>query len=637
MKTIRASLLITLVAITCQFATTAQTIYTAAGNGTGAFAGDGGPATASQLNSPGGVAVDAAGNTYIADFDNNRIRKIDASGTITTIAGTGFGGFLGDGGPATAAWIKWPKDIALDASGNIYISDFGNNVIRKINTSGIISTIAGVAGSIPSYSGDGGPATAAHFGNVWGITVDGAGNVLVADQINSCIRKISTTGIITSIAGTPGFLGFAGDGGPATAARLNNPTGVAVDPTGNIFIADWANNRVRKINTSGIISTIAGIGLPYGYDGDGGPATAAKLYYPIGIDVDNIGNVYVCDNYNNCVRTINSAGIINTFTGNTGLAGFSGDGGIALTAKLNRPSDVAVRFDGDVFIADKDNHRVRHVRLSSAPYFVGGSTQELTLCPIEFINIDSLLKVYDIDLGQTLTWNPATSPTLGTLVCSYSTTSTGGVVTPSTISYAPPFGFTGTDTFSIKVTDGTFADTITFYISVVAGPDAGSISGANTVCPGLSVVLSETVTGGLWTSSDPAVASVDASGSVTGVVAGSAVISYSVSNICGTAVATFNINVSATVPCTSSVPETTTPLQGIIIPNPSNGNFTISFPNNGYSGYNIEIFNILGRSIKKYENINNSNFNISLNEPPGNYVIKILNNNQSYIQRLLIK
>ncbi len=330
------------------------TISTVAGNGTSGSSGDGGPATAAELDWPYGVAVDASGNLYIADPSNSRIRKV-SNGVITTVAGSGTDGFSGDGGPATAAQLRAPYSVAVDTSGNLYILDSGNSRVRKVSN-GVITTVAGNGTS--GFSGDGGPATAAELSGGSSVTVDASGNLYIADTGNNRIREVSN-GVITTVAG--GGTDGSDDGGPATAGALNTPSGVAVDASGNLYIADTYNQRICKVS-NGVITTIAGIGI--GFSGDGGPATAAELDYPHGVAVDASGNLYIADSLNQRIREI-SNGVITTIAGGatTGL----GDGGPATSAGLNGPQDVAVGLGGDVYVADTFNNRIRLLSPTTSP------------------------------------------------------------------------------------------------------------------------------------------------------------------------------------------------------------------------------------------------------------------------------
>ena len=264
------------------------------------FSGDEGPATAARLTFPFGVAVDGAGNLYIADSSNHRIRKVDATGTITTVAGTGEFGFGGDEGPATAAQLFLPIGVAVDGTGNLYIADAGNQRIRKVDATGTITTVAGTGER--DFSGDEGLATAAQLDFPFGVAVDGTGNLYIVDTYNHRIRKVDATGTITTIAGT-GERDFSGDGGPAVRAALYFPIGVAVDSAGNLYIADSSNHRIRKVDATGTITTIAGTG-EFGFSGDGGPAVLARLAFPGSVTVDGTGNLYIADTENHRIRKL---------------------------------------------------------------------------------------------------------------------------------------------------------------------------------------------------------------------------------------------------------------------------------------------------------------------------------------------
>ena len=333
-------------------------IGTMAGNGTSGFKGDNGPAVCAQLSmgypsTPPGIAVDNSGNVYIADNFNQAIRKVTVStGIINTIAGTGKAGYSGDGAAATNAQLNFPSGVAIDGSGNIYFSDAYNHVIRKINaSSGIINTIAGTG-----FSGfsDGTPATNQQLNFPTGIAVDGSGNVYVADYSNKCIRKISGTTISTIAGGVNGGW-YNGDGSPATNYAVF-PTGVAVDESGNIYIADYQNNRIRKVTSGGTISTIAGTGTA-GYNGDGISATTARLNNPVGIALSGT-HLYISDFVDYRIRKFTVGGNISTIAG-TGISGYSGDGGLATNAGIDVGYGVAVDASGNVFIIDGE--RIREI------------------------------------------------------------------------------------------------------------------------------------------------------------------------------------------------------------------------------------------------------------------------------------
>lgn len=347
-------------------------ITTIAGKDPHGYSGDNGPATNAQLAAPYRICQDHNGNIYIADAANARIRKISkATGIITTIAGTGVWGFGGDGGDALSAKLSAPQAVTLDNNDNIYICDGLNHRIRKVAAlTGIITTIAGTGTG--GANGDGGLAINAELNQPGGVFVDKNDDIYVADWGNNKVRKISqSTGIITTIVGDGGG-GHSGDGGPAIAAQVYRPVDVHADTSGNILIAEQYSHVVRKINTSGIITTIAGNGVS-GYSGDYGQATNARLAKPTGLFVDKLNNIYVAEYNNGTVRKIDAAtGMITTVAG-IGITGFSGDGGPATNAKLFC-SDVLVDQYDNLIIADYENNRIRK---SSTGVAVNGIDKEV--------------------------------------------------------------------------------------------------------------------------------------------------------------------------------------------------------------------------------------------------------------------
>jgi sugar lactone lactonase YvrE len=379
-------------------------INTFAGNGTCGYGGDGGPATSANLNFPRGI-VFAGGNLYIADTQNHRVRKVNAHGTISTFAGNGQPGFGGDGGKATSAKIGNPKGLAF-RNGTLYIGSAGRSRIRTVTIkTGIINTYAG---SFPGYDGDGKALLSSLFFSPTGLLFNSAGNLLVADTLNQRVRK-AAGGVLKTIAG-----GFIGDGHAATSAALVSPEAIAFDKSGNYYIADAAGNRIRQVSTTGKIKTIAGTGVS-GYSGDGGKATSATLWFPLGVTLDSSGNLYVADDFNGVIRKVDTSGNISTFATNAnffglgamatdssnnlyvvdqttcviwqispggvviavaGVAftcGFSGDGGPATQAELNTPVGVAVDKHGNILIADSGNHRVREFQVGGNINTIAGN------------------------------------------------------------------------------------------------------------------------------------------------------------------------------------------------------------------------------------------------------------------------
>ena len=351
-------------------------INTVAGNGFTYYAGNGVAASGASLNQPAGVAFDSSGNSYIADQSNNLVRKVDATGKITTIAGIpGQSGYNGDGIAATSAWLWGPTKVAV-YQGNLYIADTRNCVVRMVDPSGNISTFAGSQwfgsqGDNCGYSGDGGPATSATLGGPSGVAVDSSGNVYIADTGNHVVREVSG-GTINTIAGTGGTPGYSGDGGSATSAALNYPNDVALDAAGNLYIADTDNCVIRQVNTKGNITTFAGNGS-CAFSGDG-PATLVSLSNPEGVAVDALGDILIADTKNNLVRWVDGQGFMHTVAGNN-TYGFSGDGGPATSAELANPWGIGTDPSGNIYIADSSNYRVRVVNALAA---LSASTTNLT-------------------------------------------------------------------------------------------------------------------------------------------------------------------------------------------------------------------------------------------------------------------
>ena len=348
-------------------------ISTVVGSGSRTYSGDGGPALKAGLPSPTGLAMDSSGNLYILETSIGRVRKVTASGTITTYAGNGTSGFSGDGGAATSAELFPGHGIAVDSSGNLYIADLYNNRIRKVDPSGIITTFAGsgTANSIGQggYSGDGGPATSAMLNLPDAVAVDSAGNVYIVDSSNYRIRRVDkNTGVITTVAGNgnvPPNKQTANDGGVATQVPIEQPTSVTLDSAGNLYFSD--GGRVQKVDTSGTIRTVAGNGT-LGDTGDGGPGTSAEVKSVVGLVADNAGNLYIAETTNR-IRKVDASGIITTVAGN-GTSGYTGDGGPAISAQLDNPQDVVADSAGNFYISDSGSSVIRKVNApvaSTAP------------------------------------------------------------------------------------------------------------------------------------------------------------------------------------------------------------------------------------------------------------------------------
>ena len=361
MKACKHSLLL-LVAITLVTTfSAAQVITSFAGKAMQGYSGDGGQAGNCLFNKPVCIAIDKAGNLFVTDFHNNVVRKINTTGIVSTVAGNNTAGYSGDGGSATATQLNGPWGIAVDTIGNIYIADKENHAIRKVNTTGIITTIAGKGK--PGLAGDGKPAADALLNHPLGLAVDNAGNLYIADNSNTLVRQINPAGIITTFAGNR-KAGYSGDGGPATRASFKNIRYIACDNNGNVYISDTWNSVVRKVDAAGIVTTVAG-NHTMKYTGDGSHATAAGIYFPVGITVALDGSLFIADNHNHVIRKVDNNGIITTVAGN-GTKGSSGNGGPATAAQLANPTSIAIDGAGKLYVVEFPNNTIRLVNIPEA-------------------------------------------------------------------------------------------------------------------------------------------------------------------------------------------------------------------------------------------------------------------------------
>ncbi len=384
-----------------------QIITTIAGS-SGTSLGDGGPATNASLIGPFDVALDGKGNYYITDGYHDLIRKVDAAGIITTVAGNGGEGYNGDGIPATMAMLNRPIGLLVDHWGNIYFSDAFNHRVRKVDTTGIITTVAGNGNTV--YNGDNIAAVSAAINDPHFLALDDSGNLFITEYEGRRIRKVNPSGIIATIAGT-GIAGYSGDGGPATAANINMPYGIVLD-SGNIIFSDDQEDVVRNIDAAGIITTIAGDPVAT-TPGDGGPATAARLNGPIGVALDAAGNLYIGDaSYYRVRRVDRYTRIISTIAG-TGTVGFSGDGGPATNAKVSQPAGLAFDTSGNLYIADFGNYRIRLIH--NAALSVGSPSMSATSVSV-FPNPSSGLFTCIVHSEENLPVQYTVTDILGTVV-----------------------------------------------------------------------------------------------------------------------------------------------------------------------------------------------------------------------------
>lgn len=695
------------------------TISTVAGNGTLGFSGDDGPATLATIGGAGGdnMAVDATGNVYFSGY--NAVRKISASGIITRYAGQYVipGSYMGDGGPATAALFNLCYGIALDGAGNLFVADYENNVIRKVDGSGVINTYAG--NNFLQYTGDNGPAINAKIhvqnmfsdtaGNVYftdpfyytlrkmtpsgmiyrvagdgsaGFTEDSSlaiythlathfhgaidrnGTIYIAEAANHIIRKITPTGILVTVAfstspnalaaDTAGNIfftdgvnhqlkrinatggttviagstaGYSGDGGPALAAQLQGPFDVAVDKHDNIYLLENYGGRVRKIDASGIITTIAGTGT-MGYSGDGGPATAANIWFE-DISCDDSGNVYGSQLYDHLIRKISAGGIITTFAGN-GTAGFSGDGGAALAAQLNVPQSVVRDNSGNVYIGDENNGRIRFVCASdSIVSSIAISTPSDTIC----LGSAATFSATTTNAGASPTYhwqiNGATGPGATNSTFTSSTFADGDTITCL---------LTGNNLAPCAINGDVLSNSIVIHTISSPTPSGVAVSASPAVLsyPGETITYTATyMNGGTSPTFQWYRNGVLVPGATTNPYATSAV----------SAGDNISVTVHTSAPCASpdsASGSTTVAADGVaylpantlninLVPNPNNGQFIVSGSLNNEKEADIEIYNALGESVyKEHVTAQKSQLYVSVHmaEPAaGIYMLRITTKN----------
>jgi uncharacterized protein (TIGR03437 family) len=427
-------------------------ISTFAGNNTAGYSGDGGAPTSAQLSLPTGMAY-SKGNLYIVDSANNVVRVI-TNGVISTFAGTaGAAGFSGDTAAATSATLNSPTAVAVDSSGNVYIADTGNNVIRQVNTSGIINTFAGNFSMGGGYTGDGGAATNGELEAPTGVAVDSSNNVYMTDSVNNLVRKV-TGGDFSTIIGIG-----------STGQRLNHPNGLLVDSKGAIYVSD-TSHRVLKY-ASGALTTFAGTGNP-GYAGDNGPATKADLNNPVGLAIDAAGNVYIADANEFRIRVVNTAGVITTIAG-SGHVGYVGDGGSALTAYLNFPNGVTVDPSGNVYIADTENNVIRMLNISAPAIAANGVVSSASFLPK--LAPGALASIAGTNLATSTP--PGAATPLPTVLAEASVTVNGMAApilyaSPTLINFQVPWETTTGNAQVVVTVDGVASNTMTVPVTATA-------------------------------------------------------------------------------------------------------------------------------------------------------------------------
>lgn len=465
-------------------------VTTIAGNGTWGADGDGGPATEATLGNPFGLTLDAAGNLYICDVGTNRIRMVDTQGVITTVVGNGIAGYSGDGGPATQASINFPYSAIFDSNGNLYIGDFNNNVVRKVDTQGTITTFAGNGNG--GCDGDGGPAASATIGAPAAFAI-AAGSLLISSNGCSKVRVVDLgSNLIFTVAGSGG--GFDGDGHPPLSTKFRNPRIILFDSTGSLLVADRANQRIRRLDSSTmLVNTIAG-----GFIGDGGKATASSLGAPNGVAYDAVtGNVYIADTYHNRVRVVYATGIIKTFAG-TGISGYDGDGGPATQARLNLPYAVAADGKGNVFIADLSGAVIRKVDATGMiTTFVQGTNAGAwgdTFASLWALVTDAAGNLYGADVYRQAIWKISADGSYVTVVAgvpdAYGFNSDGIPATEAWLASPQGLALDAKGNLYIGDTDNSrvrMVNPITGLISTIAGNGECGFSGDGG--PGAAAVL----------------------------------------------------------------------------------------------------------------------------------------------------